>query len=281
MPTTGREVDAVRVVGQTDAVNDAEDLSTTGIVDDAATENIELTGGAGTGSRLEYELDDWAVESRQMLRQLLIGEGIPHVWEAGRLVIPEQFEERADACVDQVAATFAGSLDDPETPRVVFDVADFDDELVNELTAALDNLAVEWFLDTDGGLVVRSTDSVTVDGVLEALEFPDALESSNDDEVDDETDIPEVDPDRVLGGLFVAADRLSRNATDPDGVLDTIRLSEELQEGAMPFGFETVVWERLVTATVELAGQLGGTESSDDDVEASATRLRDLLRHWV
>jgi hypothetical protein len=26
---------------------------------------------------------------------------------------------------------------------------------------------------------------------------------------------------------------------------------------------------------------LGETESSDDDVEASAGRLRDLLRHWV
>ena len=235
--------------GKTAHVSDTDEQPGTGTADETTTGDTAVTGSAGTGSRLEYELDDWAVESRQMLRQLLVGEGIPHVWEAGRLVIPEEFEDRADACVDQVAATFAGSVDDPDTPRVVFDVADFDDALVEQLTAALDNLAVEWFLDADGGLVVRAADSVTVDGVLE--------------------------------GLFIAADRLARNATDPDGVLDAISLGDELAAGAMPFGFETVVWERLVAASGELAGLLGQTESSDDDVEAAAGRLRDLLRHWV
>ena len=266
--------------GKTAHVSDTDEQPGTGTADETTTGDTAVTGSAGTGSRLEYELDDWAVESRQMLRQLLVGEGIPHVWEAGRLVIPEEFEDRADACVDQVAATFAGSVDDPDTPRVVFDVADFDDALVEQLTAALDNLAVEWFLDADGGLVVRAADSVTVDGVLESLEFPDALAVADDGDHDGE-ELPEVDPDRVLGGLFIAADRLARNATDPDGVLDAISLGDELAAGAMPFGFETVVWERLVAASGELAGLLGQTDSSDDDVEASAGRLRDLLRHWV
>ena len=244
-------------------------------------------GGFGDGAHIEYELDDWAVESRQMLRQLLVGHDVAHVWEAGTLVIPEVFEQVVDDLVDQVAATFAGTLDDPEVPRVVFDVADFDDELVDELAAALTEVGVEWVLEPTGELVVAAEHTVTVEQLVESLEFPHALPLSpgapvagGDPDDDIDTGV-EIDPDRVLGGLFVAADRLARSATDPHGVLDTLELAAELDAAAIPFGFDEPVWATLRHTTASLVELLGDAASSDDDVESAAVALRDQLRPWV
>lgn len=262
--------------------------------DDSGHGDAATPGATGSGDHLEYELDDWAVESRQMLRQLLVGADVPHVWEAGRLVVPEVFEDQVDGFVDQVAATFAGTIDDPTVERVAFDVADFADALVDELVAALDTAGIDWLIDVEGLLVVAATDADAVDAIVESLEFPHALpvveeadlgdggdgmdDSASDDGV---AAAPEIDVDRVLGGLFVAADRLARRATDPRGVLDTLALADELAEGSMPFGFEPTGWSLLTTEVAQLASLLGDDATSDDDLEAAAADLRERLRPWV
>lgn len=253
-------------------------------------------------STIEYALDDWAVESRQMLRQLLVGAEVPHVWEGGRLVVPEPFEATTDDLVDEVAATFAGTLDDPDVPQVAFDVADFDPGLIDELVAALDAAGVQWLIDATGELVVAESDAEVVDAAVERLEFPHALPIADDadDSVapsavgpvdgagpagegdgDDDDDRPEIDPDRVLGGLFVAADRLARSATDPTGVLDTVSLAKELAGGRPPFGFDATVWDRITAEVGSLAGLLEDADASDEAIESAAAGVRDLLRHWV
>ena len=263
--------------------------------------------GAMAGATIEYALDDWAVESRQMLRQLLLGAEVPHVWEGGRLVVPEPFETTTDDLVDEVATTFAGTIDDPEVPRVAFDIADFDPELVDELVAALEAAGVEWLIDAAGDLVVAEADAEVVDAEVERLEFPHALPiamdegdagapagestpvdggggptgGSGDDGDDTGDDLAEIDPDRVLGGLFVAADRLARSATDPSGVLDTVALATELAGGAPPFGFDTAVWGRITTEVAALADLLEDADAADEDIESAAAGVRDLLRHWV
>lgn len=252
---------------------------------------------ADVDTTIEYALDDWAVESRQMLRQLLVGAEVPHVWEGGRLVVPEPFESVADNLVDEVATTFAGTIDDPDVPRVAFDVADFDPALVDELVSMLDEAGVEWLLDTEGDLVVAESDADTVEAVVERLEFPHALPVADEADAtvsggdDVETGAPEValasdagveiDPDRVLGGLFVAADRLARSATDPAGVLNTVSLATELAAGAPPFGFDGATWDRIGTEVGGLAALLEDADAADDDIESAAAAVRDLLRHWV
>lgn len=253
---------------------------------------------------IEYALDDWAVESRQMLRQLLVGADVPHVWEGGRLVVPEPFESVADDLVDEVATTFAGTLDDPDVPRVAFDVADFDPALVDELVAALDAAGVGWLIDAAGDLVVAEADADTVDAEVERLEFPHALpvtdpadtgpdtghggdggptdaDAAGGEGADAGDDLPEIDPDRVLGGLFVAADRLSRSATDPAGVLDTVSLAGELAAGAPPFGFDSAVWGLITSEVGALVDLLEDADAADEDIETSAAGVRDRLRHWV
>jgi hypothetical protein len=267
-------------------------------------------GTPSDGAHIEYELDDWAVESRQMLRQLLVGAEVPHVWEAGRLVIPEAFEDQVDELVDQTAATFSGTLDDPDVPQVVFDVADFDDDLIDGLLAALAESDVDWAFDEGGQLVVPAVYTATVEQIVERLEFPHALpladtdndphaddgagtdgiaadiandddNAANADDDDDATAGVEIDPDRVLGGLFVATDRLARSATDSRGVLPTLELADELAAGAMPFGFDAPAWTRLKQLTAELVSLLTVVGSTDDEVESTAAELRDLLRRWV
>ncbi len=275
-------------------------------------------GTSDGGGHIEYELDDWAVESRQMLRQLLVGAEVPHVWEAGRLVIPDVFEMQVDDLVDQTAATFSGTLDDSSVPRVVFDVSDFDDDLIDGLLAALGDAGVDWALEEGGDLVVPASFAATVEQVVEQLEFPHALpladgtegpdgvggdqstsagsvdrapgadgddsaDSADDlDNLDDDiTSGADIDPDRVLGGLFVAADRLARSASDSRGVLSVLELQAELADGAMPFGFDEQAFRHMRTSAAELVSMLTVVGSTDDEVEAAATSLRDLLRPWV
>jgi len=252
------------------------------------------------GATIEYALDDWAVESRQMLRQLLVGAEVPHVWEGGRLVVPEPFEVVTDNLVDEVATTFAGTLDDPAVPRVAFDIDDFDPALIDELVAGLDAAGIEWLIDAAGDLVVADADAAAVEAEVERLEFPHALPVTDPDgdaaadpsgaadrgtagalDVDIDGDAPEVDPDRVLGGLFVAADRLARSATDPAGVLDAVALGGEVADGAAPFGFDATVWDRIKTEVAALAGLLADADADDADIESQAAVVRDLLRHWV
>jgi len=278
-------------------------------------------GTSDGGGHIEYELDDWAIESRQMLRQLLVGAEVPHVWEAGRLVIPEVFEAQVDDLVDQTAATFSGTLDDADVARVVFDVSDFDDDLIDALLTELGDAGVDWALEEGGDLVVPASFTDTVAAVVEKLEFPHALavvdveddginasatgggasgdassaagddaddgdnpdgdDADDDDADDDVTSGVEIDPDRVLGGLFVAADRLTRSVSDSRGVLSVLELQTELAGGAMPFGFDEQAFRRMRAAAAELASMLTVIGSTDDEVEQAATTLRDLLRPWV
>lgn len=235
-----------------------------------------------------------------MLMQLLVANHVAHVWEAGRLVVPEAHEEVVDDLVDQVAATFAGTLDDPDVPRVVFDVADIDPTLLGQLTDSIGAANIDWLVD-GGELVVPAEFTVDVEQMVERLEFPHALELADeagdgsagggsasgdgaggagvdDAGIDEGIDI---DPDRVLGGLFVAADRLSRSATDPRGVMDVIALSAELGEGRVPFGFEPGGWSRLQESSAALAQLLGAIDSTDVDIEHAAATLRNQLRPWV
>ena len=256
----------------------------------------------GDEDRLEYELDAWSVESRQLLRQLLVGDGVPHTFQGGVLTVPASEEERVDALVDQVLATVAGTLADSSTPRVAFGVADLDDGLVDDLLAALDDHGIGWMVAIDGTLEVATGDADAVERLVEKLEFPHALPSSevrdtpgsavNDPSGDapdggeysggSNDDGAEIDPDRVLGGLFVAAGRLARSTTDPRAVLEVVELAGEVRDAAAPFGFDGVAWTRVRSASAELAAMLtDAAVVNDDDIEAAAAALRDLLRSWV
>ena len=71
-------------------------------------------------------------------------------------------------------------------------------------------------------LVVAAKDEAAVEALLDELEYPDALPA---DEDADETRTRR--PFELMSDLFLAADRLKHNTTDPDGIADLASLVEE------------------------------------------------------
>lgn len=241
----------------------------------------------GEGARIEYELHDWPIESRQMIRQLLLGAEVPHVWQGGRLVVPESAEETVDDLVDQVEESTTGTLLDPDAEHVAFDVDDWDDELVGQLTSRLDERNIPWVFTAQGELVVMADHSDQVESVVDAIEFPDALEIQEESpETADEAEEGgvEIDPDAVLGGLFVACDRLARNAADSNGARDLVGLHQTLSQARMPFGYDPKVWDDIRSSTADLVAKLEADDPAEvveERIEQEAAQLREVLRSWV
>lgn len=255
-------------------------------------ENASEGDTPGEGSYVEYEFADWTVEWSQTVRQFLVDDAIPHVWEAGRLTVPKSFEERTDALVDKVIATITGTLTQTDSSEVVFDVSDLNSAAVDELTDALEGKCIDWRLGPDRELVVSDHHAVTVESIFDRLEIPDAISEAGHDAAaskdhvgdtveGDSSEIAEIDVEQVLGGLFIAVSRLARDVTDPRGVLDALVSADELTDAALPFGFDPTAWGRVQDEASGLALMLRGNDTSDEEVEAHAARLRDSLRHWA
>ena len=75
-------------------------------------ENIE----ADSTAEIEYELHEWAGETRLVLDQLLILKEVPHVWQGATLVVREEDEEVADLLIEEAESTSLPTLaSDAET----------------------------------------------------------------------------------------------------------------------------------------------------------------------
>ena len=103
---------------------------------------------------------------------------------------------------------------------------------------------------------------------------------------DDDAFDDEVDAQEVLGAVFVAADRLQRRGSDPEGVLALVDQASVVASMRLPFGFDPAVWNDLVSVTTTLASALTAEEGSpaavgDERVEEMAADLRARLRPLV
>ena len=95
----------------------------------------------------------------------------------------------------------------------------------------------------------------------------------------------DVDAQEVLGEAFLAADRLARRASDPEGVLAMVAVHETMQAMRLPFGFEPAVWDDLVAGVARIAVALTDEAEPDpgggEQLEAWAEDLRARLRPLV
>jgi hypothetical protein len=114
-----------------------------------------------------------------------------------------------------------------------------------------------------------------------------ALDGDGDDGDEDWDDWDGgVDAQEVLGGAFVAADRLARRASDPDGVVGMVDAQRAMAAMELPFGFEAATWDDLV-ARVDVLGTALTVADGDDDalgaeeIEELAGDLRAVLRPIV
>lgn len=226
--------------------------------------------------QVEYELHEWAVESRVMLEQLLEGAGIPRAWEGTDLVVPAVCEAQVDELIEQVQVTTLPSLD-ADAPKVVYELTDWSEEDVTRLAEALDTLVVPYEFDIEGNLVVLEVDEQRVEDLLDSIEYPDALKPDVD--VDDSYD--GVDVIELLGDLFVATDRLQHHARDHEGVLAFVDAAPAVVSLDVPFGFAPAAWKDITGRVEHLRDALESDTMSDEEIEQHAAELRGVLRNYV
>jgi len=167
------------------------------LVDDLPTDHLDDDGTGDATGEIEYDLHEWAVESRMMLQQLLSSAGIRHAWEGADLVVSARDEKRVDAFVDEVDATTLPTLD-PEAPKVAYDIDDWSDEQQTRLMHLLQEVAIGYEFDQDGALVVLEEHEERVEALLDSIEYPEGRPDADDVDGADADDRDDAD-DAVLG----------------------------------------------------------------------------------
>jgi hypothetical protein len=128
-------------------------------------------------------------------------------------------------------------------------------------------------------LLVPAADEARVDGLLDTIEFPEALaevdESEDEEEIDDEAIY------QVMSDLFVIADRIADSHNVDLAVAgDFIEAAAAAQETPAPFGVEARLWQQLQRLANEISERLQN-EDEDKVVIAEAATLRNALRGFV
>ena len=178
----------------------------------------------------------------------------------------------------------AGVVVCPECGAMV----DTDDALVYEMDGweegertALDQLltaegiAHKWEGDD---LLVPEDAEDRVDGLMDRVEFPDALEAigaEEDDDVDDEAVYA------VMSNLFVAADRLADgDMVDVELAGEFVVASAAAGETPPPYGVDPGTWKDIQQRAQGIVTAIEA-EADDEAVVKDATLLREVLRRFV
>lgn len=228
--------------------------------------------------QIAYEFHDWSFESRRMLDQLLTGRRIAHAWQGASMIVRVADEDAVDELVEEVEVAALPTLD-PELEHTVYEMEGWTAEKQTVLSNRLGAAGIAHEFDVNGDLVVHADDEARVDEVLDDIEARwEENGGAADDEGDDElVDLDGLDVNELLSTLFDAADRLRRNARDAQGVLRFLDNAPTLERMGMPFGFERPAWDAVRDATRSLHELLDADDSEDDEVQAQAQQLRDLL----
>jgi hypothetical protein len=242
-------------------------------------------GQGGQGAELVYwwsprgddrvfDLVGWPAEAVAVVRSMLATAEVDHRWEGERLVVPAENRNEAQEVLDEVVAASRPRLEDAED-RVAYELGDWPPGELDVLESALDRDGIlhEWT--EDGELLVYQADEDHVDALFDEL----GLRGPDDGRVQLEGD----ELTRLLNEVYVATDRLARNARDPDAVVGSARAADDIAQVRAPMGFDEGAWERLVERLGELRDILAGEDETADDEEVSgrARDIRDRLRAWL
>lgn len=226
------------------------------------------------GNDRVFDLANWPLEAREVVRSMLAESEVPHSWEAETLVVDAADREDAQAVLDDVVAASRPRLETDED-RVAYELADWPDYEVETLVAALerDGILHEW-TDNDE-LLVYEADEARVDAIFD--EYGLLGPQENKVRLDGEA------LNSLLTTAYEAVDRLSKRATDADAVVGAAHAAEDIAEVAVPLGFDEGAWNRLVTQLGELRQVLVESEDEveDEEVSARARDIRDRLRTWL
>lgn len=239
--------------------------------DDAGDDAEELTDDAD-GEWLAYELHEWAAESRAMLAQLLLADGVAHSWQGTTLLAHESVEKEVDELLEEVEQAEVRELD-PDEAQVAFEMEGWGGELQALLAERLGAVGVPHEFDAEGDLVCHEADEEQVELVIEEL-----LARAADEGLEELDGLAAND---LLSALFGATDRLRRDVHDSKGVLGVLEHGRRLAGTATPFGFSATNWTSLRDGASDLCDLLEEEGSTDAEVTDLAVRLRDTLQRII
>lgn len=225
------------------------------------------------GDFVSYDCTAWAGESRQLLQSLFTTNNIPQVWHGTVVSVPRALESTADQFVDAAAGAARAALRS-DVPQVIYEVGDWPAAALNDLTTAITETQIPYSWNVDGDLVVYAEDEDIVDDLLDDMpEIEDFDTVGSDDGVA---------VHQVLDRVFMATDRLSKNAKDSQGTVEFVESGEVLVSLSVPFGFTEDIWASLITPIQELLDQFAaGSKASDREIQESATTIRNRVQQYI
>ena len=224
------------------------------------------------GEWLAIELHEWASETRSMLAQLLLADGVVHSWQGTTLLAHESVEDAVDALIEEVTKAEARELD-PDRPQLAFEMTGWSGRLQAQLSERLGSAGVPHEFDSEGDLVCHEDDEEHVELLIE-----DIVAREGDSGL---TELDGLEANNLLSAMFEATDRLRRDVHDSKGVLGVVTHGQRLATTATPFGFSATGWNSLREAADELVGLIESDDASDLEISELAIRLRDTLQRLV
>jgi hypothetical protein len=199
---------------------------------------------------------------------------VPHRWEGDQLVVAADVRQDAQDMLDEVVAASQPRLEADED-RTAYELGDWPAQELSELADALEREGIVHEWTEAGDLLVYEIDEERVDALFESLQLHGP--------VDGRVQLDGEELTGLLSDAFVAADKLARDAREPDGVVGLVSSAGRLSEVATPVGFDESTWDRLTEQLAELADLLASEDEAVDDEEVSsrARSIRDRLRAWI
>jgi len=221
--------------------------------------------------KVHYNLAGWTFDQRAELAETLAERGIPHVWEAEELVVPEELEEPVDELFDALEAEIGPFpvplLDDD--PATEFGLEEWPRADIESLKTSLIEAEIPHRWD-------RSTLYVAADAEHVVDDLLDAIESGEVASLDEESEAP----DGALHDLFTAADRLRRDPTNSSAREQVLDLVPRLSPSSPPYGLPAGSWAAMVGSGQALVAAFRAGAPTDE-LQAAAGNLHAVCRPWV
>lgn len=241
---------------------------------DQAPSTAENVGVDGE-EQLAYELHEWSGQGRHVLDRLLTAEDIDHAWQGATLIVREPDEERVDQLVEQAQLATMPTLDS-DRPTMVYELAEYSDELRTRIAQILGQSGVPHEFDRGGDLVVHEDDEEAVDAAF------DELEENPEGNTKFGPGVDGVDPHSVVSDLFLICGKLRKGSGDAKSAMAFRETSELAHQLQLPFGFQSTDWRSLLGAFADLSDLLDPDEPGDNEsVSELASELHTTLRQYV
>jgi hypothetical protein len=223
--------------------------------------------GTSDEDQMAYELHEWAGESRRILDQDLTAAGIAHAWQGATLVVRAADEEAVDRLVEG-AEDAGGPALEPGVETVAYEVDGWAADEQSAFSDLLVRLGVPHEFDAEGDLVVRAADEDAVEAALDAFQAG----------ADDRPELEGLDANGLLTDVFVACDRLKRDARELSAIERLLGLAPVLVGHRPPFGIDGQLWNALGERTTGLVDLLGTGDPDPGEVSGMAGDLAGVLR---